>query len=67
MPTSIVGTIVRTQRPKVIKMVKIKIYHGIILKSSYEKFGKIKIANIYKTDKAKYEATAKEWTRKYAT
>jgi len=25
------------------------------------------IANIYKTDRAKYEATAKEWTRKYAT
>jgi ubiquitin-conjugating enzyme E2 D/E len=25
------------------------------------------IANIYKTDKTKYEATAKEWTRKYAT
>jgi ubiquitin-conjugating enzyme E2 D len=24
------------------------------------------IAHIYKTDRAKYEATAKEWTRKYA-
>jgi len=24
------------------------------------------IAHIYKTDKAKYEATAREWTRKYA-
>ena len=24
------------------------------------------IAQIYKTDKAKYEATAREWTRKYA-
>lgn len=24
------------------------------------------IAQIYKTDKAKYEATAKEWTKKYA-
>ena len=24
------------------------------------------IAQIYKTDRAKYEATAKEWTRKYA-
>ena len=25
------------------------------------------IANIYKTDRSKYEATAKEWTKKYAT
>ena len=25
------------------------------------------IAQIYKTDRAKYEATAKEWTKKYAT
>jgi hypothetical protein len=25
------------------------------------------IARIYKTDRAKYEATAKEWTQKYAT
>ena len=24
------------------------------------------IAQIYKSDRAKYEATAKEWTRKYA-
>jgi len=24
------------------------------------------IAHIYKTDKQRYEATAKEWTRKYA-
>lgn len=24
------------------------------------------IAHLYKTDKAKYEATAREWTRKYA-
>jgi ubiquitin-conjugating enzyme E2 D/E len=24
------------------------------------------IANIYKTDKVRYEATAREWTRKYA-
>ena len=24
------------------------------------------IANIYKTDKARYEGTAREWTRKYA-
>ena len=24
------------------------------------------IAHIYKTDRAKYEATAREWTRKYA-
>ena len=24
------------------------------------------IAHIYKTDKSKYEATAREWTRKYA-
>ena len=25
------------------------------------------IARIYKTDRAKYEATAKEWTKKYAS
>ncbi len=25
------------------------------------------IAHIYKNDKAKFEASAKEWTRKYAT
>ena len=25
------------------------------------------IANIYKTDRARYEATAKEWTKKYAS
>jgi len=25
------------------------------------------IANIYKTDRSKYEANVKEWTRKYAT
>jgi ubiquitin-conjugating enzyme E2 D/E len=24
------------------------------------------IANLYKTDRAKYDATAREWTRKYA-
>jgi len=24
------------------------------------------IASLYKTDKARYEATGKEWTRKYA-
>jgi ubiquitin-conjugating enzyme E2 D/E len=24
------------------------------------------IAHIYRTDKAKFEATAREWTRKYA-
>jgi ubiquitin-protein ligase len=24
------------------------------------------IAHLYKTDKGKYEATAREWTRKYA-
>ena len=24
------------------------------------------IARVYKTDRAKYEATAKEWTKKYA-
>ena len=24
------------------------------------------IANVYKTNRAKYEATAKEWTKKYA-
>ena len=24
------------------------------------------IANIYKSDRARYEATAKEWTKKYA-
>lgn len=25
------------------------------------------IAHVYKTDRARYEATAREWTRKYAT
>ena len=25
------------------------------------------IANVYKNDRAKYDATAKEWTKKYAT
>ena len=25
------------------------------------------IANVYKNDRAKYDATAKEWTQKYAT
>jgi ubiquitin-conjugating enzyme E2 D/E len=25
------------------------------------------IANLYKSDRAKYDATAKEWTRKYAS
>jgi ubiquitin-conjugating enzyme E2 D/E len=25
------------------------------------------IARIYKTDRVKYEATAKEWTKKYAS
>jgi ubiquitin-conjugating enzyme E2 D/E len=24
------------------------------------------IAHVYKTDRARYEATAREWTRKYA-
>ena len=25
------------------------------------------IAHVYKTDRTRFEATAKEWTRKYAT
>lgn len=32
----------------------------------YMQYMEPEITNLYKTDRAKYEATAKEWTRKYA-
>jgi ubiquitin-protein ligase len=28
--------------------------------------GSLEISNIYKNDRARYEATVREWTRKYA-